>query len=163
MLFNLQIFSGCVCHLEQLHAQSPFPFPIVFSINTYIVCTRQNGRWDKFRCYHRCHNRGRSSDNFENLDFRSCLMIDLGRETNGNNQISLSVCFALCIIKALRLICLEHCSWDACHPLFSSFLHCIKHVFFWSPPCSFLQGNQLTSLPNRLFAWKGPDDSLTNL
>ena len=29
----LQIFSGCVCHLEQLHAQSPFLFPIVFSIN----------------------------------------------------------------------------------------------------------------------------------
>ena len=32
---NLQIFSGCVCHLEQLHAQSPFLFPIVFSINYY--------------------------------------------------------------------------------------------------------------------------------
>ena len=30
---NLQIFSGGVCHLEQLHAQSPFLFPIVFSIN----------------------------------------------------------------------------------------------------------------------------------
>ena len=26
-------FSGCVCHFEQLHAQSPFLFPIVFSIN----------------------------------------------------------------------------------------------------------------------------------
>ena len=33
---DLQIFSGCVCHLEQLHAQSPFLFPIVFSIN-YIM------------------------------------------------------------------------------------------------------------------------------
>ena len=33
MLCNLQIFSGCVCHLEQLQAQSPFLFPIVFSIN----------------------------------------------------------------------------------------------------------------------------------
>ena len=33
MLCNLLIFSGCVCHLEQLHAQSPFLFPIVFSIN----------------------------------------------------------------------------------------------------------------------------------
>ena len=33
MLCNLQIFSGCVCHLEQLHAQSPFLSPIVFSIN----------------------------------------------------------------------------------------------------------------------------------
>ena len=30
---HLQIFSGCVCHLEQLHAQSPFLFPIVFGIN----------------------------------------------------------------------------------------------------------------------------------
>ena len=30
---NLLIFSGCVCHLEQLHAQSPFLFPIVFSIS----------------------------------------------------------------------------------------------------------------------------------
>ena len=33
MLCNLQIFSGCVCHLEQHHAQSPFLFSIVFSIN----------------------------------------------------------------------------------------------------------------------------------
>ena len=33
MFCNLQIFSGCVCHLEQLHAQSAFPFPIVFGIN----------------------------------------------------------------------------------------------------------------------------------
>ena len=33
MLGNFQISSGCVCHLEQLHAQSPFLFPIVFSIN----------------------------------------------------------------------------------------------------------------------------------
>ena len=30
---QFQIFSGCVCHLEQLHAQSPFLFPIVFGIN----------------------------------------------------------------------------------------------------------------------------------
>ena len=33
VLCNLLNFSGCVCHLEQLHAQSPFLFPIVFSIN----------------------------------------------------------------------------------------------------------------------------------
>ena len=33
MRCDLQIFSGCVCPLEQLHAQSPFLFPIVFSIN----------------------------------------------------------------------------------------------------------------------------------
>ena len=31
VLCNLQIFSGCVCHLEQRHAQSPFLFPVVFS------------------------------------------------------------------------------------------------------------------------------------
>ena len=30
---DLQIFSGCICHLEQRHAQSPFLFPILFSIN----------------------------------------------------------------------------------------------------------------------------------
>ena len=33
VLCNLQIFSGCVCHLEQLHAPSTFLFPIVFGIN----------------------------------------------------------------------------------------------------------------------------------
>ena len=33
-------------------------------------------------------------------DFRSCLMIDLGRETDGNNEICLGVRFALCIIRA---------------------------------------------------------------
>ena len=32
---DLQIFSGCLCHLEQLHAESPFLFPIVFSINFF--------------------------------------------------------------------------------------------------------------------------------
>ena len=38
---DFQIFSGCVCHLEQLHAQSPFLFPIVFSINTSIILNYQ--------------------------------------------------------------------------------------------------------------------------
>ena len=33
VLCNLLIFSGCVCHLKQLHAQSLFLFPIVFSVN----------------------------------------------------------------------------------------------------------------------------------
>ena len=33
VLCNLLIFSNCVCHLKQLHPQSPFLFPIVFSIN----------------------------------------------------------------------------------------------------------------------------------
>ena len=43
---DLQIFSGCVCHLEQLHAQSPFLFPIVFSINQYSssACTQESRR-----------------------------------------------------------------------------------------------------------------------
>ena len=31
-----------------------------------ILCTRQNGHRDKFRCYRRFHDQGRSSDNFEN-------------------------------------------------------------------------------------------------
>ena len=48
-------------------------------------------------------------------------MIELGRETDGNNEICLGVRFALCIIKAQRLVCIEHCSWDGGHPLSSSF------------------------------------------
>ena len=43
VLCNLQIFSGCACHLEQLHAQSPSLLPIVFSINLIpffdIICS----------------------------------------------------------------------------------------------------------------------------
>ena len=38
MRCDLQIFSGCVCHLENLHAQSPCLFPIVFSINAAFAC-----------------------------------------------------------------------------------------------------------------------------
>ena len=46
MLCDLQIFSGCVCHLEQLHALSPFLFPIVFSINfTSIYTGLQKRKW----------------------------------------------------------------------------------------------------------------------
>ena len=33
----MQIFSGCVCHIEQLHAHSPFLFPIVFSIDNIFI------------------------------------------------------------------------------------------------------------------------------
>ena len=40
---DLQIFSGCVCHFEQLHTQSPFLFPIVFSIN--------NIQWPRVKWY----------------------------------------------------------------------------------------------------------------
>ena len=40
---DLQIFSGCVCHLEQLHTQSPFLFPIVFSINYHMVTCSFDG------------------------------------------------------------------------------------------------------------------------
>ena len=39
------IFSGCVCHLEQLHAQSPFLFPIVFSINHYFNRQKVLTQW----------------------------------------------------------------------------------------------------------------------
>ena len=46
-------------------------------------------------------------------------MIDLGRETAGNNEICLGVRFALCLIKAPRLARIEHCSWDGGHPLSS--------------------------------------------
>ena len=42
MRCDLQIFSGCVCHLEQLHAQSPVLFPIVFSINNNTSLTRES-------------------------------------------------------------------------------------------------------------------------
>ena len=42
MRCDLQIFSGCVWHLEQLHAQSPFLFPIVFSINCL-----SHSKWDQ--------------------------------------------------------------------------------------------------------------------
>ena len=37
-------------------------------------------------------------------------MIDLGGEIDGNNGICLGVRFALCIIKAQRLVFIEHCS-----------------------------------------------------
>ena len=37
VLCNLQIFSGCVCHLEQLYAQSPFLFPIVFTWSINLI------------------------------------------------------------------------------------------------------------------------------
>ena len=37
-------------------------------------------------------------------------MIDLGRETDGNNKICDGVRFAVCISKALRLFRIEHCS-----------------------------------------------------
>ena len=58
---DLQIFSGCVCHLEQLHAQSPFLFPIVLgikgevrTINDRNICERRscmknNGRSPTFK------------------------------------------------------------------------------------------------------------------
>ena len=42
MLCNFQIFSGCVGHLKQLYAQSPFLFPIVFGNNLipfFDICT----------------------------------------------------------------------------------------------------------------------------
>ena len=37
-------------------------------------------------------------------DFRSCLMINLGRETDGNNEICLGVRFALCILPSQKVL-----------------------------------------------------------
>ena len=63
VLCNLQIFSGCVCHLVQLHAQSSFLFPIVFSINLipfFDICSVdllavfQPGCSDMLLCYFTC-------------------------------------------------------------------------------------------------------------
>ena len=50
MRCDLQIFSGCVCHLEQLHAQSPFLFPTVFSI--YTILTEEVHCCQKTVSYH---------------------------------------------------------------------------------------------------------------
>ena len=44
---DLQIFSGCACHLEQLHAQSPFLFPIVFSINLSLTPSAPHAQYRK--------------------------------------------------------------------------------------------------------------------
>ena len=61
---DLQIFWGCVCHLEQLHAQSPFLFPIVFSIiigsaeALPILCVRYF-RWERERERYRERERER--------------------------------------------------------------------------------------------------------
>ena len=62
---------------------------------TIVLRTRQNGR-DKFHCFRRFHDQGRSSDNFENLARFLNLsdMMDLGREIDGNNEICLGVRFA---------------------------------------------------------------------
>ena len=72
-------------------------------------------------------------------DFRSCLMIDLGRETDGNNEICLGVRFALCIIRSSTtrsywalflgrwstsfILCKEG-PLDLSFSSFLSFLHC---------------------------------------
>ena len=70
VLCNLQTFSGCVCHLEQLHTQSAFPFPIVlvliwllfpilaqYSLSFVGVCSPLLGplRGRTCRCLWLCH------------------------------------------------------------------------------------------------------------
>ena len=59
---------------------------------------------------HLCLDRLTRHQTTSKIDFRSCLMINLGHETDGNNEICLGVRFALCVIKALRLARIEHCS-----------------------------------------------------
>ena len=46
-------------------------------------------------------------------------MIDLGRETDGDNEICLGVRIAECVIKARPLAHVEHCSLDDGHTLSS--------------------------------------------
>ena len=65
-------------------------------------------------------------------------MIDLGRETDGKNEIYLGVRFALCIIKALLVARKEHCSGTVVidirfllhspHSLFLAFPHFATRV-----------------------------------
>ena len=59
-------------------------------------------------------------------DFRSCLMIGLGRETDGNNEICLGVRFALCIIKSSTTRSYWALFCDSGHPLSSSFTASVK-------------------------------------
>ena len=66
----------------------------------------KNGHRDNFRCYRRFTTK--VDHQTTSKIFRSCLMIDLGRETNGNNEICLGVRFALCITMKtliLTMIC----------------------------------------------------------
>ena len=49
--------------------------------------------------------------------FRSCLMINLGSETGGNDKICLGHHFCL-VLRALRLILIEHCSLGRWLPTF---------------------------------------------
>ena len=67
--------------------------------------------------------------------FPSCLMIDLSCETDGNNEICLGVRFRL-VLKALRLVPTEHCSWDSGHPLSSSFVVVRCFNTPWKLQCS---------------------------
>ena len=77
----------------------------------------------------------RSSDNFENLArFLKLSDDNLSRETDGNNEICLGVRFALCIIKALRLAHIEHCSGTVVtrflfHSLFGCIIMCSVRFF----------------------------------
>ena len=75
----------------------------------------------------------------------SCLKIDLGRETNGNNEICLGVRFALCIIKTLRLARIEHCSGTVVTPFLPSEIAPTPRS--WA----------LSSTPRSLAEWNFPD------
>ena len=55
-------------------------------------------------------------------------MIDLGRETDGNNEIFLGVRFALCVIKAPPLAHIEHCSCEGGHTLSSVTVVVFRYV-----------------------------------
>ena len=142
--FYIFLFRSLLC-------LSSFFFPALRKNQPILLYTRQNGHRDNFHCNRRFHDQGRSSDNFEKYIpnfsklsddrpwswnrrlqwklsrcpfcpiFQSCLMIDLGRETDGYNENCLGVRFALCIIKALRLARIEHCSGTVVTPFLPSY------------------------------------------
>ena len=73
-------------------------------------------------------------------------MIDLGPETDGYNENCLGVRFALCIIKALRLARIEHCSGTVITPFLPSVIH-IYYIFLCDMFSFFI------NLPHKIFLW----------
>ena len=62
--------------------------------------TTKSGHRDKFRCYHTCRFTTKVDHQTTSKympDLRSCLIIDLGRRTDGKNEICVGVRFALCV------------------------------------------------------------------
>ena len=60
------------------------------------LCTWQNGHRDKFRCYRRFHDQGRSSDNFDNLVNDELLKILTVFSSEHSEVISVKKVLCLC-------------------------------------------------------------------